>query len=545
MWNKVKSIKGVQKSTCIILLRTNNNKSIITEPLEIANALGEYFQEISDDNNFDPNFSKYKSEIEKQNINVKELTTVEHINTPNLNLTITRKELDNTINEHKSNCCGPDDIPFIFIQNLPEIGKITSLKILNKMWTQHKFPKKWKQATIIPIHKPNQNKFAVQGYRPISLLCTMSKIFKKIVSVRLNWFLEKNKFLAEEQFGFRKNRSTYDCLVNIDTEICETIVCKQYMGLVSFDIQKACDMTRRYRIILILLDWGVKGKILYFIHNFLIDRTFEVAVDGHHSSLYNLNNGIAQGSSISGKLFLIAINDLPKLIPTPGKITIYADDSNIFFRHKCIDTLGKELQKYTNSLNDWSKNTGFKFAPEKSQFIIFSHKKIKNKPTLKMDNKIIPYTKHLKILGLTFDEKLTWTTHIKKLKDKAKKRLNIIKVLSGTKWGADSKTLINIYNSLIRSILDYGSSLYMTSRNSALTMLDVIHNAGLRMASGAFRSSPINSILNITGEQPLNNRRNQLMLQYAVRTATDPNKPTYSTEYSITDSKIPLTITKN
>lgn len=93
MWNKVKSIKGVQKSTDIKLLRTNNNKSIITEPLEIANALGEYFQEISDDNNFDPNFIKYKSEIEKQNINVKELTTVEHIDTPNLNLTITRKEL--------------------------------------------------------------------------------------------------------------------------------------------------------------------------------------------------------------------------------------------------------------------------------------------------------------------------------------------------------------------------------------------------------------------------------------------------------------------
>jgi hypothetical protein len=106
------------------------------------------------------------------------------------------------------------------------------------MWTQYKFPKKWKQATIIPIHKPNQNKFVVQGYRPISLLCIMSKIFEKIVSVRLNWFLEKNKLLAEEQFGFRKNRSTYDCLVNIDTEICETIACKQYMGLVSFDIQK-------------------------------------------------------------------------------------------------------------------------------------------------------------------------------------------------------------------------------------------------------------------------------------------------------------------
>jgi hypothetical protein len=106
--------------------------------------------------------------------------------------------------------------------------------------------------------------------------------------------------------------------------------------------------------------------------------------------------------------------------------------------------------------------------------------------------------------------------------------LNIIKVLSSTKWGADVKTLINIYKSLIRSILDYGSTLYMTAKNSILAKLDVVHNAGLRMASGAFRSSPINSILNITGEQPLSSRRNQLMLQYAIRTATDPNKPTYS-----------------
>jgi hypothetical protein len=63
VWNKIKLIKGVQKVTDIKSLRTNNNKTIITEPIEIANALGEYFQEMSDNNNFEPNFSKYKSEI--------------------------------------------------------------------------------------------------------------------------------------------------------------------------------------------------------------------------------------------------------------------------------------------------------------------------------------------------------------------------------------------------------------------------------------------------------------------------------------------------
>ena len=67
----------------------------------------------------------------------------------------------------------------------------------------------------------------------------------------------------------------------------------------------------------------------------------------------------------------------------------------------------------------------------------------------------------------------------------------------------------------------------MTEKNSLFTFLDIIYNADLRMAIGAFRSNLINSILNIIGEQPLSSRRNQLMLQYTIRTVTDQNKSTY------------------
>lgn len=90
--------------------------------------------------------------------------------------------------------------------------------------------------------------------------------------------------------------------------------------------------------------------------------------------------------------------------------------------------------------------------------------------------------------------------------------------------------------------MDYGSPFYMTAKQSLLTTLDVIHNTGLRMAIGAFRSNPINSILNITGEEPLNNRRNQLMLQFAIRTATDQNKQTY---FTIFDTRFENTFNNN
>ena len=61
-------------------------------------------------------------------------------------------------------------------------------------------------------------------------------------------------------------------------------------------------------------------------------------------------------------------------------------------------------------------------------------------------------------------------------------------------WGADKKVLLRLYRSLIRSKLDYGCVVYGSARKSYLRKLDTIHNQGLRLALGAFKTSPINSL---------------------------------------------------
>ena len=70
------------------------------------------------------------------------------------------------------------------------------------------------------------------------------------------------------------------------------------------------------------------------------------------------------------------------------------------------------------------------------------------------------------------------------------KALSILKALSHTTWGADRTTLLQLYRSLIRSKLDYGSNVYGLARKSYLAMLDHIHHQGLRLALGASRTSP-------------------------------------------------------
>ena len=81
-------------------------------------------------------------------------------------------------------------------------------------------------------------------------------------------------------------------------------------------------------------------------------------------------------------------------------------------------------------------------------------------PVLKLDNDPIQFVKEAKFLGLIWDTKFTFEPHIKYLKARCQKSLNILKVLSRTEWGADRTTLLKLYRSLVRSKLDYGYIVY-------------------------------------------------------------------------------------
>ena len=132
---------------------------------------------------------------------------------------------------------------------------------------------------------------------------------------------------------------------------------------------------------------------------------------------------------------------------------------------------------------------------------------------------------------LIFDKKLSFIPHIKYLKAKCLKSLNMLKVLSHTTWGADRTTLLQLYQSLIRSKLDYGSIVYGSARKSYLAMLDPIHHQGLRLALGAFRTSPTASLYVEADEPSLNTRREKLSLQYAIRIAENNSNPAHDVTF--------------
>ena len=128
--------------------------------------------------------------------------------------------------------------------------------------------------------------------------------------------------------------------------------------------------------------------------------------------------------------------------------------------------------------------------------------------------------------SLVFSSKeINLIPHIKNIKDKCRKALQLLRVISSKNWGGDRTTLLRIYRSHIRSKLDYGCIVYGSARRSYLAVLDPIANHGLRLCSGAFNSSPIESLQLETGEPSLVTRRLKLSLQYYMKMKANPENP--------------------
>ena len=109
------------------------------------------------------------------------------------------------------------------------------------------------------------------------------------------------------------------------------------------------------------------------------------------------------------------------------------------------------------------------------------------------------------------------------------KALKLLRVIAHADWGAIRKVLLNLYRTIIRSKLDYGFIIYGSARKSYLEMLDPIHHQGLRLALGAFRTSPSESLLVEANEPSLYKRCLKLSMQYALKLKSNPSNPTYET----------------
>ena len=519
VWDAIRKISGKHKKQPTFHLNRNSGDTAKT-PKDIADTLADTFANNSSSSHYSKEFQDHKSKIEKHNINFKSKNEEEY------NSLFTIDDLIDSIKNAKDTAAGPDEIYYQFLKHLPPVSLDLLLKIFNDIWISGEVPTCWKEALVIPIPKPGKDNTEPLNYRPISLTSCICKTFERMVNKRLVWYLESQGIITNFQSGFRKQRSTNDHLVRLENFIREAFINKEHLVSIFFDLEKAYDTTWKYGILKDLKEAGLNGRLPIFISSFLSDRNFQVRVGSTLSENHQQEQGVPQGSILSVTLFGLKINNITKVLNPGVDCSLYVDDFLICYRSKNMRTIERQLQQNLDKIHTWATENGFKFSKSKTQCVHFCRlRKQHNDPELYISGSKIPVVDEAKFLGVTFDKKLSFIPHIKKLKTKCLQALNLLKVLSSTDWGSDSSTLLKLYRSLIRSKLDYGSIVYGSARKSYLQMLDTIHHQGLRLALGAFRTSPVESLYAEAGEPSLTLRRKKLSLQYATRISANSKNP--------------------
>ena len=500
---------------------------VLDEPKDIADCFGRRFSHVSSESSGDPRFQDEKQRAETEEVLDFSTSTRPRVcrcrnkcSCMDYNNPITTQELDYALRLAKDSSPGPDEICYSMLRNLAPSGKTLLLELLNRIFTDGKFPDSWKEAYIIPILKEGKPEISAASYRPIALTSCICKLFERILNRRLVRYLEANGYIDKFQSGFRKGRSTIDCLAALTTEAHNAYRRNQYLACIFFDLEKAYDTCWKHLIMRQLHKFGLRGNLPVIIQDFLSNRKFKVKVSNKLSDSFEQEMGVPQGGVLSCTLFSIAINTVVKEITGFTNYSIYVDDKRIAYAHSDPKTCETRLQQTLDALHVWSIKTGFRFSTGKTEWMMF-HRGLREllpgELKLTLDGKVLKEVKTKRFLGVILDRQLMWHDHVKYLRGRCLKALNIIHIIARNSRETDSKTLLRIYRALVRSKLDYACQVYGTAAKTNLLPLDPIHNKGIRLCLGAFQSSPCESMYVEANEPSLKNRRLMLQLQYYAR----------------------------
>ena len=209
----------------------------------------------------------------------------------------------------RNKAAGPDNLPPNLIKDSANVIVKHLAYIINLSLRTGMFPDDWKIARVVPVHKSGPSD-RFENFRPISALPIMSKIIEKIVHKRLADHLEENRLLADQQFGFRRKRSTELAATLFTDDIRKLVDSKNLVGCVFIDFSKAFDTLSHSKLLSKLPAYGITGIEYEWFTSYLFNRQQLVKYNNHTYHQYPLKCGVPQGLIIGPLLFLLYANDI-------------------------------------------------------------------------------------------------------------------------------------------------------------------------------------------------------------------------------------------
>ena len=284
------------------------------------------------------------------------------------------------------------------------------------------FPSAWKVAKVTAVFKGNGRRSDRNNYRQISVVLVLCKLLERHICDHLCDFLRSNGILHKLQSGFTKSFSTETALIRLIDELLLSLDKDNVTGLVMIDYKKVFDLIDHTLVLQKLRAAGIDNDYVSLFESYVSDRTEYVNIDGCHSTLKDANLGVRQGSILGLVLFLIFINDLPKILEYSAA-EIYADDTtisaNVDYR-SAPGALNQVLQAHVGKVAQWTTDNKMVLNESKTKVMLVAgkrlHKTMSNTSlTVHVNSVELEQVQFHKLLGVIIDTQLNFNEDIENL----------------------------------------------------------------------------------------------------------------------------------
>ena len=483
-WKTVKPLfsNKIQSSTCITLLE---NGIVESDEGKVAEILNDYFvnitetlgvadehrQEPLNDHMDDPCLRTVKHFQEHPSIHKIKSSVKSTINFSFRKITV-EEMLEQLQNLDPKKGSPQEAIPAKILKSNADLFCFPLTELFNKLVEESSFPDDLKNADVSSLFKKDDN-MSKKNYRPISLLPSIAKIFERLMHKQLSEFTER--FFSPLLGGFRQGYNTQHVLLNFLQYCKNSIDNKGLAGAVFVDLSKAFDCVNHGLLIAKLSAYGLNMDALQLIRSYLSNRQQRVKINSSFSDWKEIKIGVPQGSVLGPLLFNVFINDI-FWFANRTKICNYADDTTIFACHPDLDNIIKQLEEDSTVIVKWFSDNFLKLNDDKCHLMIFGGKS--TEATVTIGNSKINESDYEKLLGVTFDKKLSFKKHVEDLYKKANQKLHALARLSTYIDPIKSEILMN---SFIRSQFNYCPLVWMFHDRATNSKLNRIQERALRM----------------------------------------------------------------
>ena len=350
--------------------------------------------------------------------------------------------------------------------------------LYNNIITTGNFPDPWKVAMVMPIPKTATPK-TCNELRPISILPLPGKIIEQLIHDQIKEFLESSKYLSNQQNGFRKDRSTTKALATILDELLTNTDNGELTIAVFLDFKKAFDTINHDILLNKTKKAGLGIKTRTFLENYLTNRKQYTQINGMKSTLRNVQTGVPQGSTIGPLLFLIYVNDLPR-VSDKVAFTLFADDTVLTAHSSNLQQAALTVQRVLADIAAWCKNNKLTLNANKTEYVIYGTKIRKSKApqiSLSIDGATIKEVEAYKYLGTTLDSTLTAKSQLSRLNQTLALKLKTLRKMRNF---ISENTALLLYKTTILPIIDYNDIIYSLLTQQQALKLQRIQNRALR-----------------------------------------------------------------